>query len=96
MIKVLTNVRYVSKLKRNLISIVVLDRSGYTCKSEKGVMKVTKGSLVKLRGTLRNGLYLLKGTAVSGSATIASYKVTNMSKLSRRDRYAERPTSPFI
>ena len=33
-------------------------------------MKVTKGYLVKLRENLRNGLYMLKGTAVSGNATM--------------------------
>ena len=32
-------------------------------------MKVTKGSLVKLRGTLRNGRYVFEGTTVSGRVT---------------------------
>ncbi|KAL0552306.1 hypothetical protein IC582_011414 [Cucumis melo] len=72
MVRILTNVRYVPKLKRNLISLGELDRSGCTIKSEIGVMKVTKGSLVKLRGTLRHGLYVLEGTTVSDSAAIAS------------------------
>ncbi|TYK10877.1 Retrovirus-related Pol polyprotein from transposon TNT 1-94 [Cucumis melo var. makuwa] len=72
MVRILTNVRYVPKLKRNLISLGELDRSGCTIKSENGVMKVTKGSSVKLRGTLRHGLYVLEGTTVSGSAAIAS------------------------
>ncbi|KAA0046503.1 Retrovirus-related Pol polyprotein from transposon TNT 1-94 [Cucumis melo var. makuwa] len=69
MIRMLTNVRYVPELKRNLISLGKLDRSGYTIKFENGIMKVTKGSLVKLRGTLRNGLYVLEGTAVSGKGS---------------------------
>ncbi|TYK10339.1 hypothetical protein E5676_scaffold367G00140 [Cucumis melo var. makuwa] len=47
-------------------------------------MKVTKGSLVKLRGTLRHGLYVLEGTTVSGSAAIASGKVIDMSMLWHR------------
>ncbi|KAA0036441.1 hypothetical protein E5676_scaffold360G00940 [Cucumis melo var. makuwa] len=71
MIRMLTNVRYVPELKRNPISVGELDTSGYTIKFENGIMKVTKGSLVKLRETLRNGLYVLEGTAVSGSATKA-------------------------
>ena len=71
MIRMLTNVSYVPKLKRNLISLGELGRLDYTIKSENGVVKVTKGSLVKLRGKLRNGLYVLEGTAVSGSATKA-------------------------
>ncbi|KAL4029866.1 hypothetical protein IC575_008094 [Cucumis melo] len=81
MVRILTNVRYVPKLKRNLISLGELDRSGCTIKSENGVMKVTKGSLVKLRGTLRHGLYVLEGTTVSGSAAIASGKITDVSML---------------
>ncbi|KAA0067243.1 retrotransposon protein, putative, Ty1-copia sub-class [Cucumis melo var. makuwa] len=81
MVRILTNVRYVPKLKRNLISLCELDRSGCTIKSEIGVMKVTKGSLVKLRGTLRHGLYVLEGTTVSDSVAIASGKITDMSML---------------
>ncbi|KAA0054900.1 putative Ty-1 copia retrotransposon [Cucumis melo var. makuwa] len=71
MIRMLTNVRYVAELKRNLISLGELDRSGYTIKFENGIMKLTEGSLVKLKGTLRNSLYVLEGIAVSGSATNA-------------------------
>ncbi|KAA0038009.1 Retrovirus-related Pol polyprotein from transposon TNT 1-94 [Cucumis melo var. makuwa] len=71
MIRMLTNVRYVPELKRNLISLDELDRSCYTIKYENGIMKVTKGSLVKLRGTLKNDLYVLEGNAVSSSATKA-------------------------
>ncbi|KAA0059169.1 retrotransposon protein, putative, Ty1-copia subclass [Cucumis melo var. makuwa] len=44
MVGILINVRYVQKLKRNLISLGELDRSYCTIKSENGVMKVTKGS----------------------------------------------------
>ncbi|KAA0060160.1 Retrovirus-related Pol polyprotein from transposon TNT 1-94 [Cucumis melo var. makuwa] len=69
MIRMLTNVSYVPKC--NLISLGKLDRSGYTIKFENRIMKVTKGSLVKLRGTLRNSLYVLEGTAVLGHATKA-------------------------
>ncbi|KAA0035905.1 Integrase, catalytic core [Cucumis melo var. makuwa] len=54
------------------------NRSGYAYKFENGGLKVTKGSLVKLRGTLKNGLYVLEGTAVSSSATIASVKGPTM------------------
>lgn len=40
------------------------------------VLKVTKGSLVKLKGTLRNGLYVLEG-AVSGSGGTTSKQQNN-------------------
>ena len=68
MIKKLTNVRYIPELKCNITSLSELDRSDYAHKSKNGVLKVTKGSLVKLRGALRNGLYVLEGTIVSGNA----------------------------
>ncbi|KAA0067462.1 Retrovirus-related Pol polyprotein from transposon TNT 1-94 [Cucumis melo var. makuwa] len=81
MIRMLTNVSYVVELKRNIISLGELDRSGCTIKFENGVMKVTKCSLVKLRETLRHGLYVLEGTTVSGTVTIVSGKVTDMCML---------------
>ncbi|XP_038896415.1 uncharacterized mitochondrial protein AtMg00300-like [Benincasa hispida] len=46
---------------------------------DNGACDVIKGSLVKL--TLRNGLYVLQGTAVLGSAAIASGKETDKSIL---------------
>ena len=59
-------------------------KSGYAYEFENGVLKVTNGSLVKLRGTLSNGLYMLEGTAVPGSAATPSGKGTNMSTLWHR------------
>ncbi|XP_038902392.1 uncharacterized protein LOC120089034 [Benincasa hispida] len=60
MIEILTNVRYVLELKQNLISLGKLDRAGYSYKSENEVLKVIKDSLVKLKRTLRNDLYVLE------------------------------------
>ncbi|KAA0050828.1 Retrovirus-related Pol polyprotein from transposon TNT 1-94 [Cucumis melo var. makuwa] len=56
-------------------------KSGYTIKFENGIMKVTKGSLVKLRGTSRNDLYVLEGTAVS----VCSDSIASDSKKHRKD-----------
>ena len=72
MIRKLTNVRYVPELKCNLISLGELDRPGYVFKYENELLKVNKGSLIKLKGTLRNGLYVLEDTAVSGSVAKTS------------------------
>ncbi|CAK9324202.1 unnamed protein product [Citrullus colocynthis] len=43
-------------------------RAGYSYKSEKGVLKVTKGSLVKLKGILRNHLYVLEEVRIDSEA----------------------------
>ena len=55
-IKVLIDVRHVFELKRNLISLRMLDESGYTCKIENGTMKITKGSYVAMKRIKANGL----------------------------------------
>ncbi|KAA0053549.1 Retrovirus-related Pol polyprotein from transposon TNT 1-94 [Cucumis melo var. makuwa] len=55
-----------SKHAAKFSAVNITDGSGYAYKSKNGVLKVTKGSLVKLRRTLRNGLYVLEGTVVSG------------------------------
>ena len=58
-IRTLTDVRYIPKIKRNLISISALDAKGYKYSGVDSVLKVTKGSLVVMKGdlSLTNGLY---------------------------------------
>ena len=57
--KVLERVRYIPKLKRNLISLGVLDELGYVIKAEAGVLKVSRGSLVVMKGVKKNSIYIL-------------------------------------
>jgi len=56
---VLANVRHIPDLRRNLISLGTLDDAGYVCKTEGGVLKVSRGSLVILKGSKNQGLYVL-------------------------------------
>ena len=60
-IRTLTDVRYIPKMKRNLISMSALDAKGYKYSGGDSVLKVTKGSLVVMKGDLSstNGLYYL-------------------------------------
>ncbi|GJT87968.1 retrovirus-related pol polyprotein from transposon TNT 1-94 [Tanacetum coccineum] len=68
---VLENVRYIPELKRNLISLGTLDREGYTVKLQNGRVKVIKGSLMVLSGTMKgNCVYSLDGWAESGEASV--------------------------
>ncbi|KAH9671115.1 hypothetical protein KPL70_017228 [Citrus sinensis] len=57
----LANVRHVPDLKRNLISLGMLDKMGCLVKLESGTLKVMKGSMVLMKGSLSNGLYVLQG-----------------------------------
>ncbi|GKB75211.1 copia LTR rider [Tanacetum coccineum] len=68
---VLENVRYIPELKRNLISLGTLDREGYTVKLQNGRVKVIKGSLMVLSGTMKgNCVYSLDSWAESGEASV--------------------------
>ncbi|GKC85557.1 retrovirus-related pol polyprotein from transposon TNT 1-94, partial [Tanacetum coccineum] len=69
---VLENVRYIPELKRNLISLSTLHREGYTVKLQNGRVKVIKGSLMVLSGTMKgNCVCSLDGWAESGEASIS-------------------------
>jgi len=50
MVRELKEVRYVPQLKRNLISVGVLKTLGLEVSIRDGVLKMTKGSMVVLKG----------------------------------------------
>uniref|UniRef100_A0A803PS03 Retrovirus-related Pol polyprotein from transposon TNT 1-94 n=1 Tax=Cannabis sativa TaxID=3483 RepID=A0A803PS03_CANSA len=76
-IRSVQNVRYVPDLKRNLLSIGKFDNHGYTVKIDKGTLNISRGSLVVVRGRLKNGLYYMVGTAVTGTASPAINNANN-------------------
>jgi hypothetical protein len=67
-VRVLTNVRYVPDLKKNLISLGTLDSLGYSYSAKDGVMKITKGALLAMKGEKIGNLYKLLGNTVTGGA----------------------------
>ena len=71
-IRELTNVRHIPDLKRNLISLGMLDRMGCVIKLESGTLKVIKGSMVLMKGNLDNGLYVLQGSVVTGDVGVSN------------------------
>lgn len=58
---ILSDVRFVSKLRRNLISLGILDILGYSIKIDNGTMRIIKGSLIALKNVRINGHYLWHG-----------------------------------
>ena len=56
-------VGHVVEIKRNLISIVVLDKYCCLVKVENGSMKVTKGYVLFIKELSLNRIYVLKGRA---------------------------------
>lgn len=67
--KILQEVKYVPELKRNLIFFGKLDMHGYYFKSEKETTKISRGSLVFIKGVRKNGLYILIGATVLGKSS---------------------------
>ena len=64
--------RYVSQLKRNLISVGVLEALGLMVSIRDGVLKMTKGSMVVMKGVRRKNLYYLKGSTVTSKVETSS------------------------
>ena len=62
----LKKVRYVSQLKRNLIFFDTLEALGHGVFIRDGVFKMTRGSMVVLKGVRCNNLYYLMGSTITG------------------------------
>ena len=59
-VRTLLDVKHVPELKKNLISLGTLDSNGCTYKAGGGVMRISKGALVVMKGLKHNGLYFFK------------------------------------
>ena len=80
--RVLTDVWYVLKMKKNLISLGALERKGFIVSMRDGIVKVISGSLVVMKGTRRNNLYYYNGSTVIGS-TATVFEKDEDSKITR-------------
>jgi len=69
-IRMLSNVRHVSDLKKNLISLGTLKSNGYKFLAEGRVLRVSKNSLVVMKGKKVNTLYILQGSTMTGDAAV--------------------------
>ncbi|KAL2517494.1 CCHC-type domain-containing protein [Abeliophyllum distichum] len=77
-VRPLLGVRFVPNLKRNLVSLGVLEDLGCMFKSDFGTLKILKGFLVVMKGSKRNGLYYLRDEALHakdlGLVSINTYR----------------------
>ena len=72
-VRTLGDIRQVPDLKFNLIFLSTLDAKGYKYPSKGGVLKISKGALVVLKGHQKKTmLYVLQGSTIEGDAAIAS------------------------
>jgi hypothetical protein len=70
-IRTLTYVRHVAELRKNSISFGVLYSTGYRCKIQGGVLKVSKGILVVINAKRIGSLYRFKGRTKVNQAVVA-------------------------
>ncbi|KAE8732040.1 F-box/kelch-repeat protein [Hibiscus syriacus] len=70
--RVLTDVRYVPSLKKNLISLGAVESKGSVVTMRDGVLKVTYGALVMMKGIRKNNLYYYQGSTIIGAVAAAS------------------------
>ncbi|KAG8501335.1 hypothetical protein CXB51_003507 [Gossypium anomalum] len=72
-VKTLGDVRHVPELKRNLISLSIVDSKGYRYTTESEVLKISKDSLIVMKGQRKTAkLYVFQGSTVTGDAAAAS------------------------
>ena len=69
MVRELKKVRYVPQVKKNFISIGTLKALGHAVSVRDGVLKITRSSMVVMKGVRRNNLYYLMGSTVAGRVT---------------------------
>lgn len=80
---VLQDVRYIPDLKRSLLSLATLEKTGYHVSLKDGKAKVSKGYLVVLYGSRTgNNTYLLDGNVIDyGSVSMVSEEGSDMAML---------------
>ncbi|KAH9752645.1 hypothetical protein KPL71_014775 [Citrus sinensis] len=78
----LHQVRFVLELKRNLISLGMVDQSGCTIKAKNGEIQVLDQGKIVMKGVRKNGLYILVGSSlvqgISASVTRDKTKLWHM------------------
>ena len=81
--RVLTDVQYIPKLEKNLISLGTFESKGFTIILHNGILKVVSGALVVMKGIRRNNMYLYQGSTAVGTAAAVSEvdKVAEMTRL---------------
>ncbi|GAA0182096.1 hypothetical protein LIER_30322 [Lithospermum erythrorhizon] len=79
----LNDVRHVPHMTKNLISLSLLDKKGFSFKGECGVLHVYNGSKVILKGVKWGTSYFLQGATLRDSTAVASSEVDkkDMNKL---------------
>ncbi|KAH9767149.1 hypothetical protein KPL71_011170 [Citrus sinensis] len=71
-IREVKQVRHVPDLKRNLISLGMLDQVGYSVRLEHGKIEILNGVTLVMKGSRKNGVYVLDGEMVTGESSVST------------------------
>ncbi|KAK2970683.1 hypothetical protein RJ640_001943 [Escallonia rubra] len=71
-VKTLTDVRHILEMRKNIISLGILDSNGCSYRAAGGVMRIMKDALVVMKGLKQNSLYLLQGCTIIGATSTSS------------------------
>ena len=75
--KILTDVRHIPELRKNLISLGVLDTNGYKTFIQSGVMKFYKGILLVMKAKKVGNIFQLEGRTESDHVSTISENNSN-------------------
>lgn len=70
--RTLTDIWHVSKLKKDLISLRTLDDIGCKYIAKGGLLKISRGAITVMKGKKVNSLYHLPGETMTGIVVISS------------------------
>ncbi|KAG8501094.1 hypothetical protein CXB51_003171 [Gossypium anomalum] len=84
-VRTLSDVRYVPDLRKNLISLSILNLKGCRINIESSGIKVSRGALILLKGKRTGSLYILEGSTVTSEIGRPSFVTESKStRLERR------------
>jgi len=69
-VRTLSKVQHIPDMIRSLISLGTLEANGCRYSAENGVLKVTKGAMVLMKGLRQGSLYFPQGTTISGLTAV--------------------------
>ena len=69
-VRTLRNVRYIPEMRKNLISLGVLDTNGHQWTVADGILQVKAGDKAILKGKKHKNLYVLEGNTISGGVNV--------------------------
>lgn len=77
-VRMLSDMKHVPNLKRNLISLSTFDAKGYKHIGEGRILKVSKGVLIVIKGHKRTmNLYVLQDITVTSDAAVTTTTTLN-------------------